>query len=125
VGESYILSGDPRTLEEAIAVAARLGGQRKPRLHLPTQLLRLAAPVSDRLGGLPGMPANVHEVISASDGVTYWASHARATRELNFEPRSLEQGIVDTWGDRSAGKRGGTTSVKSPGKAPADAAPKS
>ena len=44
------------------------------------------------------MPANLRETISASDGVTYWASHAKATRELGFEPRSLEQGIVDTWG---------------------------
>ena len=75
-----------------------LGGRRVPPVELPTALARFAAPLNDALGGLPGMPANLRETISASDGVTYWASHAKATRELGFEPRSLEQGIADTWG---------------------------
>ena len=45
------------------------------------------------------MPKLVEQTIGASDGVTYWASHDKATRELGFAPRTLEQGIVDTWGD--------------------------
>lgn len=98
VGERYCLAGPNHTMGESIAVAARVGGRRVPPVELPTALARVAAPLNDALGGLPGMPANLRETISASDGVTYWASHAKATRELGFEPRSLEQGIVDTWG---------------------------
>ena len=67
---------------------------------MPTALLRLFAPLNDRLGGLPGLPANLRETISAAENVTYWAKHDKATAELGFKPRSLEQGIVDTWGKR-------------------------
>jgi UDP-glucose 4-epimerase len=37
-------------------------------------------------------------VIRAGDRVTYWASEAKAARELGFNPRTLETGIADTWG---------------------------
>ena len=97
-GERYCLAGPCHTMGESIAIAARAGGRRAPRIELPTALARLAAPLNDALGGLPGMPANLRETIAAGDGVTYWASHAKATRELGFAPRSLEQGVVDTWG---------------------------
>lgn len=102
VGEAYILAGECTSLQEAIHRAARLGGHRSPRVTLPTGLLRLVAPVNDRLGGLPGMPANLREVIRAGDGVTYWAKHDKATRELGFAPRTLEDGIADTWGTSAA-----------------------
>jgi nucleoside-diphosphate-sugar epimerase len=84
-------------MADSIAVAARAGGHKPPRLTLPAMLLRLIAPLNDRLGGLPGLPPNLGESIRAGGSVTYWASHEKATRELGFEPRSLEQGIVDTW----------------------------
>jgi nucleoside-diphosphate-sugar epimerase len=98
VGQSYLLAGECLRLKDAIGLAARLGGHRPPRLTMPTSLLRLVAPLNDRLGGLPGMPANMREVIRGGDGVTYWGSHDKASRELGFRPRSLEQGIRDTWG---------------------------
>jgi nucleoside-diphosphate-sugar epimerase len=98
VGESYVLAGEPRRMAESLVVAARAGGRKPPRLTLPTRLLRLIAPLSDRVGGLPGLPPNLRETISAGGSVTYWASHEKATKELGFEPRSLEQGVVDTWG---------------------------
>jgi len=97
-GEAYLLAGECYRLRDAIAVAARVGGHRPPPISLPTGLLRFVAPINDRLGGLPGFPQNLGEAIRAGDGVTYWASHDKATRELGFNPRSLEQGIADTWG---------------------------
>lgn len=97
LGEAYSLGGESLRMEEAIAIAARVGGRRPPGLRIPLGLLRLTAPINDRLGGLPGLPQNMGEVISASAGVTYWASHDKATRELGFNPRSLEQGVADTW----------------------------
>jgi nucleoside-diphosphate-sugar epimerase len=66
---------------------------------MPVALARAFAPLNDAVGGLPGMPANLRETIAAGDGVTYWASHDKASRELDFQPRSLEQGIADTWGN--------------------------
>jgi nucleoside-diphosphate-sugar epimerase len=104
IGESYILSGDPKAMKDAIAIAAAAGGHRPPRMHLPTWLLRLVAPLNDRVGGLPGLPGGMRDLIRAGDGVTYTASHEKASRELAFNPRTLEQGIVDTWGNGTAGQ---------------------
>ena len=102
-GESYMLAGDPRRLSDAIAVAAQAGvASRPPRCTCRQLFCASSAPLMTDSGGLPGMPANLREVISAGDGVTYWASHDKATRELGFNPRNLEQGITDTWGRGNA-----------------------
>ncbi len=93
VGESYVLSGPVTRLRDATEIAARIGGRRPPRLRLPTGVLRVMAP----LGRLIGQ-ANLAEVISSSAGVTYWATHDRATRELGFAPREIDQGLRDTFG---------------------------
>jgi nucleoside-diphosphate-sugar epimerase len=98
IGEAYGLAGECRRLGESVAIAARVGGHRAPRLHVPTPLLRAMAPLNDRLGGLPGLPHNLAETISSGAGVTYWGSHDKASRELGFAPRTLAQGIADTWG---------------------------
>ncbi len=98
IGQSYVLAGEPLRMGESVAIAARAGGHKPPRLTMPTTLLKLLAPISDRRGGLPGIPANLRETISAGGNVTYWGSHAKATRELGFDPRTLAQGVADTWG---------------------------
>jgi dihydroflavonol-4-reductase len=92
IGRSYVLSGPRTTLGEAIALAARLGGHRPPRLRIPTGVLRVLAP----LGGVIGQP-NLAELISASSGVTYWASPARAEAELGWRARGIEAGLRDTF----------------------------
>ena len=92
-GESYVLSGPHTTLGDAIRIAAALGGKRRPALHVPNALLRAMAP----LGRLVGQP-NLHEVIAASAGVTYYASPAKAAAELGFTARDLEAGLADVFG---------------------------
>jgi hypothetical protein len=69
---------------------------------VPTTLLRALAPVNDRLGGLPGLPANLAETLASSVGVTFWADHAKAAEELGYAPRPLARGAVDTWGGGAA-----------------------
>jgi hypothetical protein len=44
------------------------------------------------------MPASLAEIIANGDGVTFWANHDKAAAELGYAPRSLAQGVVDTWG---------------------------
>lgn len=96
-GEAYILAGDPFRLIEVLTVAARLGERRLPRLMVPSAVLRAMAPMSGLLGGRFGVPADLGEVIAAGAGVTYWASRAKAARELGFEPRELEAGLRATF----------------------------
>ena len=93
VGESYILSGPVTRLRDAIDIAARIGGRRPPRMRLPTRLLRVMGPLGRFVG-----QANLAEVVASSAGVTYWATHDRATRELGFAPREIDQGLRDTFG---------------------------
>jgi dihydroflavonol-4-reductase len=93
IGESYNLSGPHASLGEVEAIAARLGGHGLPRLRIPDGLLRATAP----LGRLVGQP-NVRELVSASSGVTYLFSSAKAEAELGFQARDLETGLRDTFG---------------------------
>jgi dihydroflavonol-4-reductase len=95
IGEGYVLSGPQVRLSDAITAAAAIGGHRPPRLRMPTRLLRVMTPV----GRLIGQP-NLAEVLSASAGVTYWASSEKAQRELGFQPRDLETGLRDTFAGR-------------------------
>jgi dihydroflavonol-4-reductase len=92
-GESYNLAGPNTTLGEAIALVARISGRKPPMIRIPTALLRVSTP----LGGLVGQP-NLSELISASDGVTYWMSAEKATTELGFAARDIETGLRDTFG---------------------------
>jgi hypothetical protein len=70
------------------AVAAR----RPPRLTTPTWALRVAAPIVRRIG------PDLGEIVRASAGVTYWASDAKARRELGYAPRDMEAGLTATFG---------------------------
>jgi dihydroflavonol-4-reductase len=92
VGERYILSGPRVTLDHAIALAASLNGKRPPRLHVPNGLLRFVAPAGRLLG-----QRNLPEVVRSAAGVTYWASAAKAERELGFHARDLETGFRDAF----------------------------
>ena len=100
-GESYVLSGPHHRSGEAQALAARLGGKRMPRLAVPAS----AHPVDRAAQRRPGRPAG-HAAEHARDGqrpATASATSRRARRRSassGFAPRSLEQGIVDTWGRR-------------------------
>jgi nucleoside-diphosphate-sugar epimerase len=93
LGESYVLAGHAVRLGDAIALAARLGGHKPPRLAVPTALLRALAPVGALAGPILGTPPDLAEVISSADDVTYWASSAKAVRELGYAIRDLEDGL--------------------------------
>jgi len=92
IGESYVLAGPPITYDEAIALAARLGGRKVP-FALPKGLLRRLSPV----GALIGQP-NLREVLAASIDVTYLGSSEKAERELGFQARPIEDGLRATYG---------------------------
>ena len=97
IGEAYALGGENIRVGEAMAISARAGGRRPPRLHVPTILLRMAAPFGEAAANLVGLPPNLAEVLKAADGVTYWTSHAKATAELGYAPRDLATGAVDAF----------------------------
>jgi hypothetical protein len=65
---------------------------------MPTMLMRISAPFGPVVGPLLGFPPNFRELITVSDGVTYWATDDKARTELGFSPRPLEQGLRELLG---------------------------
>ncbi len=96
VGEAYVISGPVTTMREAIGTAATLSGRKAPKHALPTPLMKAMTPIGPLVGKLMGQPPNLRELISSADGVTFWASHEKASRELGYSPRGLEEGLRQT-----------------------------
>ena len=99
-GESYVLGGEITRLRDLLELAARMAGRKPPRFEIPTGLIKLIAPAGPVIGKLSGLPPNFRELISASDGVTYWAKHDKASAELGYSPRDLETGLRQTFEQR-------------------------
>lgn len=95
LGESYVLGGEITTLGRMLETTARLAGTKAPRLTVPTRLVRLAIPFGPLVGRAMGTGPNLRELIAASDGVTYWATDAKARQELGYGPRDLETGLAE------------------------------
>ena len=94
-GECYILGGEIATLGDAYRAVAKATGRDLPRLTLPSAMARVAG----RL--IPSM----REVVSSADGVTFWATDAKARAELETNPRGLATGMRDTYGPSARGER--------------------
>ena len=96
VGETYVLSGPVTTMREAIETVAHATGRKAPKRAMPTGLLKALTPIGPLVGKLMGQPPNLRELISSADGVTFWASHEKASRELGYAPRGMEEGLRQT-----------------------------
>jgi dihydroflavonol-4-reductase len=86
-GECYVLGGEITTLGAAYRAVAAATGHALPPFVVPAALVRLAG----RL--VPSM----REVVSSADGVTFWATDAKARAELGTQPRDLATGMRDTF----------------------------
>jgi nucleoside-diphosphate-sugar epimerase len=95
-GEAYVLGGQITTMRESMETLARVAGKKAPKRAVPTSVLKVMTPIGPVVGKLTGQPPNLSELISAADGVTYWAKHDKAIEQLDYSPRGLEQGLRDT-----------------------------
>jgi len=94
-GESYILGGEVTRLGAIVDAVADLTGHKRARFKMPSTVLRAVTPFGSVVGRVTGTGPNLHEVIRASKDVTYWASSAKAERELGYAPRGMAQGLHD------------------------------
>jgi nucleoside-diphosphate-sugar epimerase len=94
-GGAYVLGGEVTRLGAVLDTVADLTGHKRARIKLPSTVFSAARPFGGLVGRFTGTGPNLHEVIRASKDVTYWASSAKAERELGYAPRSLEQGLRD------------------------------
>jgi dihydroflavonol-4-reductase len=93
-GESYVLAGEPLRMRELVAALAEVSGRRGPRGALPTFVVKGLAPFGRVVGPLLGFPTNLYEVLSSSDGVTFWARSDKAQAELGWTYRPLLEGLA-------------------------------
>ena len=99
-GESYVLGGEVTRLGTIVDAVADLTGHKRARIKLPSTVFKAATPLGSLVGRVMGTGPNLHEIIRASKDVTYWATSAKAERELGYTPRSLDQGLRDLLGTR-------------------------
>ena len=95
LGESYVLGGEITTMRDLITKLADVSGRKPPRFTVPTGLVKLMTPIGPLVGKAMGQPPNLRELISAADGVTYWAKHDKAIADLGYSPRGLSDGLRD------------------------------
>jgi dihydroflavonol-4-reductase len=96
LGETYVISGPTTTMRDAVEILASLSGRKAPKRALPTGLMKAMTPIGPLVGKMMGQPPNLRELISSADGVTFWASYEKASRDLGYAPRGLEEGFRQT-----------------------------
>jgi dihydroflavonol-4-reductase len=95
-GEVYILSGEAITLQQLVRLTRRETGKRGAVVHIPYPVVRLAARVTPLLGRItqtrPLVTRYSLETVMGNCAI----SHAKASRELGYCPRPLQQTVRDT-----------------------------
>ena len=95
IGESYVLGGELTDHRRLIDKAAEVTGRRRPRT-IPTALIKSMVPLAPIATKVMGLPPNMKELVSTSDGVTFWGKDDKARRELGYAPRDLDTGLRET-----------------------------
>jgi dihydroflavonol-4-reductase len=95
-GESYILSGHKISVRYLLETVREITGQHFFQMKIPFDLAKLAAlfaPTYYRFANAsPRLTPYSLEVLRSNSNI----SHAKATRELGYQPRSLYESIRDT-----------------------------
>lgn len=94
-GQRYVLGGTDMTLAEILGLIAELTDRSPPRVKLPHGLIMPVAHVAETVARITGKAPFV-----TVDGVKLarkrmFFSHARATRELGYAPRSARDALAD------------------------------
>ena len=95
-GRGYLMAGDVTTLRSLVDRVCRLGGVAPPRANLPIGVARAGLVLSSPFFKLAGRrPPFSHDQLNSLE--RHWAfSDARAQAELDWHPRSLDEGLPPT-----------------------------
>jgi dihydroflavonol-4-reductase len=102
-GAVYILSGEHASVDDFAGRVCALAGKRPPRLRFPVPLAWLTGAILDVISRLTGMRFPIsRENVQVTGGLRWVHSHATATRELDWHPRTLAEGLPETVADHLA-----------------------
>jgi dihydroflavonol-4-reductase len=96
VGGRYLLSGHWASLRNLAELAQGINGVHVPRVIVPMWLARIGAPFATTLSRLTGRRALYTTAALRPLRANPCISHARATRDLDYQPRPLKETIADT-----------------------------
>src|SRR3972149_872927 len=95
-GESYILSGQKISVRYILDTVREITGKNFLQMKIPFDLAKFAAiftPIFYKLAqATPRFTPYSLEVLQSNSNI----SHAKATRELGYRPRSMHESIADT-----------------------------
>ena len=95
-GARYLLSGHWVSARDLAAIVEKITGVPAPHLVSPMWLARLGAPFSTALAQLNGHRPLYTSVSLEALRSNHNISHARASRELGYQPRPFQDTLVDT-----------------------------
>ena len=102
-GQNYLVSGHRTTSLRLARMAAGMNGHLGPLFALPTSMARALAPLGERIGRRFGTDSFTPAAISAQVDDPH-VDHSKATLELGYRPRPLEDTIRDlVWWFEEAG----------------------
>ncbi|MCI0578342.1 MAG: NAD-dependent epimerase/dehydratase family protein [Chloroflexi bacterium] len=96
-GESYILAGPAVPLGEMFDFWAQITGKRAPVLRIPAALVRPFASLIGFLGSTLSLPDVYSREAAQILGATYMARADKARAKLGWRPRSLHEGMKETF----------------------------
>ncbi|MFN2123802.1 MAG: NAD-dependent epimerase/dehydratase family protein, partial [Candidatus Promineifilaceae bacterium] len=96
VGETYILSGPAVPLGDMLDFWAYLTGVRAPKIRVPAVIVRHAAPIFNLLGRITGLESAFSHEGALTAGGTYIARSDKARKQLGWETRPLQRGMLET-----------------------------
>ena len=95
-GTSYLLSGHWRSVRQIADLTAELTGRGAPLFTVPTRLAYLAAPLMGALARFNNAQPIYTSLTLDALKSNRQISHARASRDLGYQPRPLQDTVQDT-----------------------------
>ncbi len=96
-GESYLLSGNWRSVDALAAICSQITGVRSPALTTPMWLARAAAPFSLAYADLSGREPLFTPESLAALRANRTLSYEKATHAWGYSPRSVEESVLDIY----------------------------
>jgi dihydroflavonol-4-reductase len=92
-GEKYLLTGHFQTLKQLADLVAQSSGIAAPRMVTPMWVAKLSAPIAARWSKLRGRQPKFTPISMAVLCSNGHFRHDKATRELNYHPRPIDETI--------------------------------
>jgi nucleoside-diphosphate-sugar epimerase len=97
IGESYMIAGSMVTVIEAFTMAEKITGIPAPRMRPTPGMMKVMSALMGVIETVIPLPETyTAEYLRVNAGVTYIGNNAKAKRELDFDPRPLEDGLRAT-----------------------------